>query len=268
VGQVSEFARRYDALMLDPRVAETYGGTDFFNVGYWLPDTSDQRTACENMVARLLQDLPATGPRILDAGCGWGATTAYVRRSLRDASVFGINVSWNQLRRSTAAAPGCRFALVDAAELAFGDGSFDGVLSVEAAFHFRSRARFFAEAHRVLRDGGHLALSDILFRDSGVIGDWMVPPENALAGPAEYRALLVAAGFEGVSVMDATAECWRAFCTAQVEAARRRFAHDGLDEDLLAAQTYFETLRDSVGHYLFVSARKARSGAPARRGAG
>jgi erythromycin 3''-O-methyltransferase len=35
------------------------------------------------------------------------------------------------------------------------------VISVEAAFHFPSRARFFAEAHRVLRPGGVLTMSDI-----------------------------------------------------------------------------------------------------------
>jgi SAM-dependent methyltransferase len=257
VDQLSEFARRYDALMLDSRVKEVYGGTDFFNVGYWLADTNDQRTACENLLARLLEAVPATSARVLDAGCGWGASTAYLRHRLRHTSVLGINISGAQLKRSRTVAPDCRFALVDAAQLAFRDGCFDGVVSVEAAFHFRSRAAFLREVYRVLRRGGTLALSDILFADASIIGDWMVPRENAITSPGDYCARLTATGFERVSLKDSTTECWGAFCTAQIQASRRRFAQGLLDDAALKSDTeYFERLRESVGHYVVASARK------------
>jgi SAM-dependent methyltransferase len=49
----------------------------------------------------------------------------------------------------------------DATRLPFAAASFDGVISVEAAFHFASRARFFAETFHVLRPGGVLSMSDI-----------------------------------------------------------------------------------------------------------
>ena len=50
----------------------------------------------------------------------------------------------------------------DATALPFEDGSFDAVLAVECAFHFASRARFLADAARVLRPGGHLTVSDFV----------------------------------------------------------------------------------------------------------
>jgi cyclopropane fatty-acyl-phospholipid synthase-like methyltransferase len=249
--------------MADPRSKEIYAGTGFFNVGYWRSPTDDQRTACENMVERLCEPLPATSARVLDAGCGWGAATACVRQYLPGSCVVGINISWTQLQRCIAAAADCRFALVDAARLAFRDARFDGVVSVEAAFHFRSRVSFLREAHRVLRPGGRLSLSDVVFADPTVVGEWMAPPENAIQGPEEYGALLTATGFENVRFTDATEECWWAFCAVRMEASRRRYADGQLDERSLSVHlAYFEALRDSVRHYLWISADKPYASGP------
>jgi erythromycin 3''-O-methyltransferase len=59
--------------------------------------------------------------------------------------------------------------------------SFDGVISVEAAFHFPSRASFFVEAFRVLRPGGVLTFSDVPVRRMPTT------PREALAGVAMLR---------------------------------------------------------------------------------
>jgi SAM-dependent methyltransferase len=74
-----------------------------------------------------------------------------------------VNLSEYQLRagRPGLGAAGALPVLADAVRLPFADSTFDGLICVEAAFHFPSRAAFFAEAVRVLRPGGILTMSDV-----------------------------------------------------------------------------------------------------------
>jgi SAM-dependent methyltransferase len=98
--------------------------------------------------------------------------------------------------------------LADAMRIPLGDGTADGVISVEAAFHFRSRRRFFDEAFRVLRPGGILSMSDVpiarrlrgtreLLAGLSQLRLWGLPV-SAAATPAEISAACRAAGFVDV----------------------------------------------------------------------
>jgi 2-polyprenyl-6-hydroxyphenyl methylase/3-demethylubiquinone-9 3-methyltransferase len=99
---------------------------------------------------------PVEGLRLLDLGCGKGRFAARLARE--GAEVVGLDRSPGML----AEAAGLARVLGTAARLPFPDAGFDGVLAVEVLQHLPARGldRAIAEACRVLRPGGRLALVD------------------------------------------------------------------------------------------------------------
>lgn len=107
----------------------------------------------------------ASGQRLLDVGCGFGGTIQQIAAECSAMHLTGLNIDQRQLavaKTQTTAVNGnhINWVAADACQLPFEDSSFDRVLSVECIFHFSSRERFLAEAARVLKPGGYLALSD------------------------------------------------------------------------------------------------------------
>jgi ubiquinone/menaquinone biosynthesis C-methylase UbiE len=107
------------------------------------------------------------GQRILDVGCGFGGTIASLNERFAGLTLVGLNIDPRQLDRAAHTVRpenGNRIEWVqgDAGRLPFPPGVFDVVLAVECIFHFDSRATFFAEAARVLRPAGTIALSDFV----------------------------------------------------------------------------------------------------------
>lgn len=109
----------------------------------------------------------ADGQRLLDAGCGFGGTIQQINGTCSNMDLTGLNIDPRQLAAAEAQTEpvnGNKIGWVeaDACQLPFEDNSFDRVLAVECIFHFPSREKFLAEAARVLKPGGYLAVSDFV----------------------------------------------------------------------------------------------------------
>ncbi|CAJ1503446.1 methyltransferase domain-containing protein [[Mycobacterium] kokjensenii] len=142
--------------------------------GYWEDPKSadgtraDYLAAMANMNAVLFEAAKvADGQRLLDVGCGFGGTIQQIDGAHSGMDLIGLNIDPRQLAAAEAqigATAGNRIAWVEAGacRLPFEDNSFDRVLAVECIFHFPSRERFLAEAARVLKPGGYLAVSDFV----------------------------------------------------------------------------------------------------------
>ncbi len=153
--------------------------TLFLNVGWWKDQPSTLDDACEAL-ARLAGEQLQLGPndRLLDVGFGFGDQDMYWMEHFKPREIVGINITRSQVEhaRERVAARGMsdriEFKLAPATKMPFEDNSFDKVIALESAFHFQTRAEFFAEAFRVLRPGGRLVALDILAQPYGDLAFW------------------------------------------------------------------------------------------------
>jgi cyclopropane fatty-acyl-phospholipid synthase-like methyltransferase len=125
----------------------------------------------EQMNAEVLARLQVDGiaePRLLDLGCGLGATLRSFARRLPRSSLLGLTrVPWQVEKASglnDAAGCGERVRVIegDYQATALPPSSFDGVYALESGCHARGadKGELLAEAHRLLRPGGRLVIAD------------------------------------------------------------------------------------------------------------
>jgi SAM-dependent methyltransferase len=174
-------ARVYESIGADSFLALAPG---WLNLGLWEgPGSEDEaEEACRRLVRTLASALPAGGV-VADVGNGLGTQEPLIAELAGPRRLVAVNITEWQLAagrdrlREAAAAP----VAGDATRLPIAGGAVDGVISVEAAFHFRSRQAFFRECHRVLRPGGVLSISDI------AVQRWPVSPAELLCGLTQLR---------------------------------------------------------------------------------
>jgi ubiquinone/menaquinone biosynthesis C-methylase UbiE len=149
--------------------------------------------------------------RVLDIGCGLGGPARQI------AAHYGCHVTGIDLTRDYVEAGNVlsrwlhledRVSLQqgNALALPFSDALFAAAYMIHVGMNIANKRALFTEAGRVLRPGAHFAVFDVMRVGDGALAyplPWASTAEtNAIAGPAQYRDALCAAGFEIISDRD------------------------------------------------------------------
>ena len=211
-----DVARHYDEL--DAFYREIWG--EHVHHGLWLRGDESQALAVRQLVELVAREAQiAPGSRVIDIGCGYGATARLLADEL-GAQVTGITISAAQYDRATRNAndrEGPRFLLGDWLHNDLADAAFDAAIAIESSEHMPDKPGFFAQAHRVLRPGGRLVVCTWLARERPTVMQerWLIEPicregrMPHLGSETDYRGLAEAAGFTVERVQDVTREIAR-----------------------------------------------------------
>lgn len=238
----------------------------FINFGYWAGIPLDGELTVEQRIAsqQALYDLVVAalgigpGDRVLEVGSGRGLGA---RRVLGrgPALVRGVDLVPEQVARAAEANDDPRVAFVQGAsdDLPFPDGSFDALLSVEAAQHFEDVPGFARESARVLAPGGRFAVTTFFARTADA-GARLAELLETFASGLD-RAHLVddvvrdlrGAGFADVTALSIGEHVWRALDRWLAQGPRP----DRWDRNWLRAAE-----RGLVDYYLVTARKPAGSG--------
>ena len=161
----AEITRRYDAPMYRAML-EVYG--DQIHPGFLERGDKDIRAAALRATARLAGLAHVTaGTRVLETACGVGGTARFLAAQC-GVTVVATNIARSQLTIAadwTRNAPGAgriRFEYADYHALPYADASFDVYWCQDSLLFSTNRPRALAEAARVVRPGGTIAISDLV----------------------------------------------------------------------------------------------------------
>jgi SAM-dependent methyltransferase len=205
-------------------------GQNADQIAYWNGPGGQRwadRQVAQDILLRPIADIlidragPKAGERVIDVGCGSGATTiAFAQKVGPSGHAFGVDVSGPMLERARQSAPKelpVDFVLADATVYPFDPNSFDLLASRFGVMFFADPVLSFSNMRLALRPSGRLAFA--CWREPRENPFFMAPlqavykhapklppqgPDDpgpfAFASEERVRRILGAAGFTGIAM--------------------------------------------------------------------
>lgn len=199
---------------------DALAGVEEFHIG--------GRAATEDLAAQMRLAADAS---VLDIGCGIGGAARYLAHR-HGCRVTGVDVTpeyvavAQALSEATGLGDRVTFQTGSATALPLEDGGYDAATVLHVGMNVPDKRTMCAEAARVLRPGGMLAVYDVMRTGEGDL-EYPVPWADAaetsfVADPGVYRACLEEAGFEIVAERER-----RAFALDFFARMRAKVAEEG-----------------------------------------
>ncbi|MBN34678.1 MAG: SAM-dependent methyltransferase [Rhodospirillaceae bacterium] len=213
-------------------MADETNGPNSEQIDYWNGDAGDKWVDAQERLDPVLEGMGLLGmdqggvnpgERVIDIGCGCGATSLELARRVGPmGSVLGVDISSPMLRRAAERAAAeslghAVFANADASSYQFEEGAADLVFSRFGVMFFRNSDEAFTNIRRGMRPGGRLCFVcwQPLIKNAWVtlprdIALRHVPPPEppnpddpgpfAFADPAKVEGILGRAGFSDAAM--------------------------------------------------------------------
>jgi tocopherol O-methyltransferase len=197
--------------------------------GYWRTGRESPAEAVEALTDLVADRLAlAPGQRVVDIGCGYGASAARLA-ARHDVAVTGFTLSQAQWAVAEARPGPLSFHRRDWLDNGLPDSAFDRAFAIESSEHMIDKARFFSEAARVLKPGGRLVVCAWLARTDASRREvrHLLEPicrEGRLPGMGtreDYEALAAGAGLRLASYEDLGPQVRRTWAICARRTARR-----------------------------------------------
>jgi SAM-dependent methyltransferase len=194
--------------------------------GHWVTNQARHDRMLEPFMTMMLGEAAiSSGDRVLDAGCGCGATTRAAALLAAPAEVAGIDLSAAMLARASADARSARllnasFIEGDAQVYPFERASFDAVISRFGLMFFDDPVAAFTNLRRATQDGGRIVFvcwqpmtaNPWLLVPGAALAEHVplpapgspdAPGMFALADPSRVRRILTGAGWREIDIAPA-----------------------------------------------------------------
>lgn len=226
---------------------------DYMNFGYWETDKITLAEANKRLSDLTINQLKNKKGKTLDVGCGYGEQDIYWAKKYK-MDITAIDISKKQINDAKEKVKienlkRVKFITASATELPFSDKSYDNIVCLESAFHYKPRTEFFKESYRVLKEDSEMVIADLSIRKNmyGIQPSIIIAffkkllsvPDDNLITTMEYVKQLEREGYS-VETQDITEQTFKPY-----------FKH--FFKNLKMPNTIFRVVFNGVGYFIMNS---------------